>query len=228
MKASFHGEQMAGVNSGIRAFLFDFGGVFTASPFVAVEEFGRELGAEPAAVTEIVFGSYEHDGKHPWHRLERGEITLEEARAAIRTLGAAHALDVDIYQLFARMGASGAGAETRSVLIGKVRELRVAGFYTGIITNNVREFGETWRSLLPVEELFGFVVDSSDVGVRKPDPRIFELALGELPGVAPAECVFLDDYAANVQAARAFGMSAIQVGADPAVTVAAIDALLGH
>ena len=179
-------------------------------------------------MTEIVFGSYEHDGHHPWHRLERGEITLEEARAAIRTLGAAHALDVDIYQLFARMGASGAGAETRSVLIGKVRELRVAGFYTGIITNNVREFGETWRSLLPVEELFGFVVDSSHVGVRKPDPRIFALALGELPGVAPAECVFLDDYAANVQAARAFGMSAIQVGADPAVTVAAIDALLGH
>ena len=53
------------MNAIIRAFLFDFGGVFTDSPFVAVEEFGRELGADPAAVTEIVFGSYEHDGHHP-------------------------------------------------------------------------------------------------------------------------------------------------------------------
>ena len=211
-----------------RQFLFDFGGVFTDSPFVAVEEFGRELGADPAAVTEIVFGSYEHDGHHPWHRLERGEIALEEAREAIRTLGAARALDIDIYQLFARMAASGAGAGTRGALIDKVRALRAAGFHTGIITNNVREFGEGWRSLLPVEELFGFVVDSSHVGVRKPDPRIFALALGELPGVSPDECVFLDDYAANVQAARAFGMSAIHVSADPAATVAAIDILLGH
>lgn len=215
------------MSSSIRAFLFDFGGVFTDSPFLAVEEFGRELGAEPATVTEIVFGSYEDDGHHPWHRLERGEITLEEARQAIRALGAARTLDIDIYQLFERMAGTGAGAGTRGALVGKVRELRAAGFHTGIITNNVREFGAGWRSLLPVEELFGFVVDSSHVGVRKPDPRIFALALGEMPGVLPDECVFLDDYAANVQAARAFGMSAIHVGSDPTVTVAAIEALLG-
>ncbi|MBK7730737.1 MAG: HAD family phosphatase [Gammaproteobacteria bacterium] len=215
------------MNSPIRAFLFDFGGVFTDSPFLAVEEFGRELGVDPAIVTAIVFGSYEDDGHHPWHRLERGEIALEDAREAIRALGAGQALDIDIYRLFARMAGTGAGAGTRAALVGKVRELRAAGFHTGMITNNVREFGEGWGSLLPVEELFGFVVDSSHAGVRKPDPRIFALALEQLPGVQADECVFLDDYAANVRAARELGMSAIHVGTDPAATVAAIEALLG-
>ena len=98
------------MNSPIRAFLFDFGGVFTDSPFLAVEEFGRELGVDPAIVTAIVFGSYEDDGHHPWHRPARGEIALEDAREAIRALGAGQALDIDIYRLFARMAGTGAGA----------------------------------------------------------------------------------------------------------------------
>ena len=90
-----------------------------------------------------------------------------------------------------------------------------AGYRTGIITNNVREFGDGWRALIPVDELFEFVVDSSHVGVRKPDPRIFALALEQLGCPDPASCVFLDDHPANVAAARALGMLAIHVGPDP-------------
>ena len=208
------------------AFLFDFGGVFTDSPFTAVEDFGRGIGADPDRVSAIVFGSYEHDGEHPWHRLERGEIRLEAARESILALGREHGLEVDIYQLFARMAGNGAGADARGALVETVRGLRGAGYRTGIITNNVREFGDGWRALIPVEELFEFVVDSSHAGVRKPDPRIFALALERLGGPDPARCVFLDDHPANVAAAQALGMLAIHVGPDPAATVAAIERLL--
>jgi len=210
----------------IRAVLFDFGGVFTDSPFEAVLGFGREIGADPAAVSRIVFGSYAEDGDHPWHRLERGEITLEDARGAILALGRAEALEIDIYALFARMGRSGAGADRRRPLVDAVRRLRESGLHTGIITNNVREFGEGWRALIPVDELFGFVIDSSHVGVRKPDPRIFAHALRQLPGVTAPECVFLDDHPANVAAARALGMHAILVDEDIGAAIAAIESLL--
>ena len=209
----------------IEAFLFDFGGVFTDSPFGAVEDFGRSIGADPRGVSAIVFGSYEHDGEHPWHRLERGEIGLEAARELILALGRERGLDIDIYRLFARMADNGAGAGARAALVETVRGLRGTGYRTGIITNNVREFG--WRALIPVDELFEFVVDSSHVGVRKPDPRIFALALEELGRPDPARCVFLDDHPANVAAARALGMLAIHVGPDPAVTVDEIERLLG-
>ncbi|MBK6279799.1 MAG: HAD family phosphatase [Gammaproteobacteria bacterium] len=208
------------------AFLFDFGGVFTDSPFTAVEDFGRAIGADPSRVSAIVFGSYEHDGEHPWHRLERGEIALEAARESILALGREGGLEVDIYQLFARMAGNDAGAASRGVLLEAVRGLRGAGYRTGIVTNNVREFGDGWRALIPVEELFEFVVDSSHSGVRKPDPRIFALALEQLGRPDPARCVFLDDHPANVAAAQALGMRAIHVGPDPAVTVEAIERLL--
>lgn len=212
--------------SGVRAFLFDFGGVFTDSPFEAVLDFGRSIGADPRAVSRIVFGSYEHDGDHPWHRLERGEIALEAAREAIRALGRDEGLEVDIFELFARMGRSNAGAAARSALVERVRGLREDGYLTGIITNNVREFGAGWRSLIPVDELFGFVIDSSHVGVRKPDPRIYRHALAELPGIEPAQCVFLDDHPANVAAARALGMQAILVDEDIDSAIRRIDAVL--
>ncbi len=60
----------------IHAVLFDFGGVFTDSPFAALEELSDELGIGPRELLEIVFGPYDDDTDHPWHRLERGEVSL--------------------------------------------------------------------------------------------------------------------------------------------------------
>lgn len=71
----------------VEAVLFDFGGVFTASPFGAVEALGREIGAAPGQLQRIVFGPYHEDTDHPWHRLERGEMPLLDARDAIMALG---------------------------------------------------------------------------------------------------------------------------------------------
>jgi putative hydrolase of the HAD superfamily len=212
----------------IKAVLFDFGGVFTDSPFHAVHDFGEELGVEAQAITRIVFGSYEHDGDHPWHQLERGEITLESAREQILTLGLECNVRIDIYDLFAKMAGNNAGADDRLPLVERVRLLKAEDYTTGIITNNVLEFGEGWRGLIPVDELFDFVVDSSSVGVRKPDPRIFEIALQHLGDIAPAQTLFLDDYQANVDAARDLGLQAITVGADLSATIAQLDDLLGR
>jgi epoxide hydrolase-like predicted phosphatase len=214
------------VSSKIKAVLFDFGGVFTDSPFHAVHEFGDDLGVAPEEVTAIVFGSYEHDGDHPWHQLERGEISLENAREVILALGQERELHIDIYDLFARMAGNNAGADEKVPLVDRVRLLKREGYATGIITNNVAEFGEGWRSLIPVDELFDFVVDSSSVGVRKPDPKIFQLALDQLDGIAAANTVFLDDYQANVDAALALGLQAITVGTDVSATIHELDELL--
>ncbi len=210
----------------IKAVLFDFGGVFTDSPFHHVHAFGEELGVGAGVVTEIVFGSYEHDGDHPWHQLERGEITMEQARDDILALSGERDLRIDIYELFMRMAGNNAGADQRQPLVARVRSLREEGYRTGIVTNNVKEFGDGWRGLIPVDELFDFVVDSSHAGVRKPDPRIFELALSHVDDLAPAEVVFLDDYQANVDAARGLGMHAITVGTDLEAAIVELDALL--
>lgn len=212
----------------IKAVLFDFGGVFTDSPFHHVQAFGEELGVGARVLTEIVFGSYEHDGDHPWHRLERGEITMEQARDDILAIGGERDLRVDIYELFMRMAGNNAGADQREPLVARVRTLKAEGYPTGIVTNNVKEFGDGWRGLIPVDELFDFVVDSSHAGVRKPDPRIFEIALSHLQGLSPAEVVFLDDYPANVDAARGLGMQAITVGTDLGAAIAELDAMLSR
>jgi len=216
------------LNSKIEAVLFDFGGVFTDSPFHAVHDFGEELGIAPEEVTAIVFGSYEHDGDHPWHQLERGEISLEDARQQIMALARARELHVDIYDLFVKMAGNNAGADDRQPLVERVRLLKREGYTTGIITNNVAEFGEGWRGLIPVDQLFDFVVDSSSAGVRKPDPRIFEIALRQLDDIPPESTIFLDDYQANVDAARALGMQSVLVTADIQAAIGDLDRLLGH
>ena len=208
----------------IKAVLFDFGGVFTDSPFSAFSAYAMKIGASNEQVSEIVFGGYGSDGEHPWHRVERGEMALQKARDEILSLGRAQKLEVDILEVFMAMAENGGGL--REELIDYVRTIRDAGLTTGIITNNVAEFREHWRSMLPVVELFDFVVDSCEVGMRKPNPAIFQLAL-EIGGLAPEEAVFLDDFEGNVVAADALNIRSILVDGDGAKTVADLDAVLG-
>ena len=94
-------------------------------------------------------------------------------------------------------------------LIAFFRALRREhGLRLALLTNNVREFEPHWRAKLPVDDLFEVVVDSAFVGMRKPDPEIYELTLSHLGLPAPA-CLFLDDLDVNVDAARTLGMPAI-------------------
>src|SRR5574338_1627966 len=177
----------------LEAALFDFGGVFTASPFVAAESLGAELGAAPGRLLELVFGPYAEDTDHPWHRLERGEISFPEAREQIVALGRAEGIDADPIRVFQRLGK---GAGVRPGFVDRTRRLRDAGVRTALVTNNAREFRDAWRALIPTDDIFELVVDSSEVGVRKPDPAIFRIALGRL-GVEAARSLFVDDFAAN-------------------------------
>jgi len=211
------------VSSEIDAVLFDFGGVFTTSPFDAAEELGASLGAAPGRVLEIVFGPYHQDTDHPWHRLERGEIPLVEARDAIIALGRAEGIDADPFRLFALM-AGGGGA--RAPMVERAQRIVAHGYRTALVTNNAHEFRESWRRLVPADELFQVIVDSSEVGVRKPDPRIFELALARLGGIPPERALFLDDAASNVAAAEKLGIRSVLVRSDLSDALAALDALL--
>lgn len=198
----------------ITTVLFDFAGVLVSSPWPA-------LAAVGGGNLELLIGPYEEDGDHPWHRVERGELGIAEWAVEVTALGAAAGIEVDFAPLQALLGEM----TVHDQVVDRIRELRTEGYRLGLITNNVREGSATWRALVPVDELFDVVVDSSEVGMRKPNPAIFHHTL-ELLGVDdPAEAVFLDDAPGNVAGAERAGLHAIHVD-DPDDALAALDALL--
>ena len=98
-------------------------------------------------------------------------------------------------------------------MIEFVRSLRVdRGLRSALLTNNVREWEPKWRALLPeIDEVFEVIVDSAFVGMRKPDPAIYELTVDRLgDGVRAEDCIFIDDLEINCDAARELGMTAVQ------------------
>ena len=202
--------------------VFDFGGVFTPSPFDAVAAMSEVAGVEPELALQFVFGSYERDTDHPWHRAERGELTLDEARQQIRDETRAAGHELDLIDLLASMSGSG----IRDDMVERVRRLRAENVRTAMITNNVAEFRDYWRGMLPLDELFEVVVDSSEVGMRKPDPRIYALVLEQL-GSVPAQSIFLDDHPGNIAGAEACGLRGVLVTSDYQLAIAELDGLLG-
>ncbi len=207
----------------IQAVLFDFGGVFTHSPFGAVESYAESIGADPRQVGILIFGDYYRDTDHPWHCLERGEISIEKARQAITDLSREKGLDLDLYKVFESFPTDGG---LRQEMVTKARTLRESGYQLAVVTNNIAEFRDGWRSLLPVDDIFHTVVDSSAEGIRKPDPAIYRLALERLGGVAPQRAVFLDDFDGNLHAADALGLRTVLVGPESGPALAELDAHL--
>ena len=207
----------------IEAVIFDFGGVFTASPFTGIHAWHESKGLDPAQGVRIVFGPYDQDTDHPWHRLERGEIALMAAAEQIKAVAAEEGLDLELSEMFGSMGGSG----VRTDMVDKAIGIRRAGYRTGLITNNIKEFSDGWRAMIPVDEMFEVIVDSSAVGIRKPDPRIYQMCLDQL-GVAAERSVFLDDAPGNIAAAEALGITGILVEDDHAPAMAELDRLLAE
>jgi putative hydrolase of the HAD superfamily len=207
----------------IEAVLWDYGGVFTASPFGSVNAYAQSVGADPVVFRELVFGSYHLDDDHPWHRCERGETSVADTWAEISSAVEAAGYPFDLGALF---GGLRGDTFDRSIVVDTVRAVRAHGLRTGIITNNIREYGDSWRSQLPIDELFDTVVDSSHEGVRKPNPVIYYTALERLGVADPAHAVFLDDFEGNVVAARNLGMHGIVVRDDPRGAIEELTALL--
>ena len=170
---------------------------------------------------ELLIGSYEEDTDHPWHQVERGEMAIVDWMTAVSETGKAQGVEVDFSPLRAMLGEM----TLHEPIVERVRPLRDEGYLLALVTNNVREGSATWRAMLPVDELFDVVVDSSEVGMRKPNPAIYRHALELLGGIAPEEAVFLDDSPGNVVGAQAAGLHAILVET-PEQAVQDLDALL--
>jgi putative hydrolase of the HAD superfamily len=194
--------------------IFDVGGVLSASG--RHTDFARRFPPEQAdAVTRIFLGDYGEDGDHPWHRLERGEITLEENRRLNRNALREAGIEIPAPP---PGGAPVIEFVLNEPVVALVHELRAAGLRLGVLTNNVAEFRDRWRSMLPFDDLFDDVVDSHEVGLRKPNPAIYQLALARL-GAEAGRTAFLDDVSSNVTAAQGVGMLAVLVEDDPAAAV---------
>jgi len=195
----------------IEAICWDVGGVFSGRPVDAIASVAAEHGLDADAVFSTIFGPYHLDGDHSWHRVERGEIPLKEAWGDIEAAIGEFGIELSLADFFRRFGED---PHDRTIVTETVLELHGRGIEMGIITNNVKEFSESenggWRTLVPME-VMSVVVDSSAVGMRKPDPAIYHHALSELR-VDARSAVFLDDMPANVDAAKAIGMHGIVVG----------------
>lgn len=201
----------------IQAVLFDFTGVITTSPWPAIR-------ASADGDLDFLVGPYHEDTDHPWHRLERGEITVADWLAAIEAAAAeaGRILDLTPMQTLLR------DLQVHDDVVARIRELRADGYRTALVTNNVREGSASWRAMIPIDDLFDVVVDSSAVGMRKPDPAIFVHTLDLLGGVAPDRAVFLDDVEGNIAGARRAGLHTILVGDPPAAAFSELDVLLGR
>jgi epoxide hydrolase-like predicted phosphatase len=206
----------------IEAILFDFNGVLTTSPFAHMAALGTDAGVDGQVVLDLMLGPYDEDTDHAWHRFERGEITAAEYGADLFQ----RAQEANVQLDFGSLADMMSRLEIHDVVIDRVRTLRAEGYRTGLITNNVKEASKQWREMVPVDELFDVIIDSSEVGMRKPNPAIFLHAL-ELLGTPPERAVFLDDAAGNVAGAQAAGLHGILVdAADPIPALDELDALL--
>lgn len=185
--------------NGFRAVIFDFGGVLTESPLTSMRLFAETTGL-PWERFSPLFAP--HDGS--WARFERNDLSEDEFVRIFEGEAHAAALDVDGW---AFLKAFFGGMALRPEMVSVVQTLRQQ-MPVGCITNNVQTSSRIGRPAY--EELFDVVVESSKVGLRKPDPAIYLLACNLLK-VKPEETIFLDDFGVNLKAARALGMTTIKV-----------------
>jgi len=190
----------------IEAVIFDFGGVITSSPFDAFARFETERGL-PADIIRRTNAA--NHLENAWAKFERAEVDLD----AFDKLFAAESL---------ALGAEVRGRDVLPLLSGDLRPEMVealrrikAKFKTGCITNNLpnNAIGSASGRTLYVAEvmtLFDHVIESAKIGLRKPDPRIYQMMIETL-GVDPKNCVYLDDLGVNLKPAREMGMTTIKV-----------------
>jgi putative hydrolase of the HAD superfamily len=208
----------------IRAVLWDFGGVMTESPFLAFRRFEQQKGLPVDFLRRI---NARNQDSNAWARFERSELSpleFDEAFAAESRLAGHEVRGLDVIDL----------------LYGQVRPAMVAALKTcklhvvnACVTNNVlagagrgferdRSRADEWREILA---LFDVVIESSRIGIRKPEVRFFERACQQL-GIAPSEAVYLDDLGTNLRPARAMGMYTIKV-VDPSAAIGELESVLG-
>jgi putative hydrolase of the HAD superfamily len=204
----------------IRAVFWDFGGVVLSSPFEAFNRY-EEANGLPRDLIRTVNAT--NPDANAWAKLERSEVGFDEFCDLFEAECAALGHRVEAREMLGLLQ-----GEIRPAVVEAIRRCRVAGLVTACLTNNFVSGDRTPADGRPdhaeVLELFAFVLESSKAGVRKPDPRFYELAC-EMAGVEPSEVVFLDDLGINLKPARALGMATIKV-VDPTAALEELEHLL--
>jgi len=199
-----------------RAVIFDIGGVVVGSPLEAIAAYERAHGIPGGFINRVVVATG-HAGA--WSRLERGELKLEDFSPAFERDCEAAGRCISARALMELVAAA---TVPRPAMLEAIRRIRAHGLAAAALTNNWITEDEGTGALRPHFDVF---VESAALGLRKPDPRIFQHACDQLQ-VAPAAAVFLDDIGANLKPAREMGMTTIKV-ADPDQAVAELEAVVG-
>ena len=204
-----------------KAVIWDFGGVFTSSPFEAFTRYERDRGLPENLIRRI---NSENPLENAWARFERSELDLD-------------AFDVEFAKEAKALGHDVPGKDIIALLAGDFRPEMIAAlkrvresYRTGCITNNVpsnQTGSNEGRALYAREimQLFDHVIESSKIGIRKPNPRIYEMMCETLE-IEPEACVYLDDLGMNLKPAKAMGMATIKVETGPQA-IAELEKILG-
>jgi epoxide hydrolase-like predicted phosphatase len=192
----------------MRGLIVDWGGVLTERLDLAgagwAESEGFDYGQYVEVLTSWVGPAYELEARaNPVHALERGEMTVPDFEAELAArLQSTGTTPIRSEGLLERMFAHFEHAHAMNALVRRAHE---SGIRTALLSNS-------WGNAYPRDgwdDMFDAVVISGEVGLRKPEPEIFRLTCDEI-SLAPDQCVFVDDMALNVQAARELGMAAIE------------------
>ena len=188
-----------------KAILLDFGGVVTSSPFEAFNEFESANDLPPDLIRTI---NSENPDSNAWAKFESNQVSIEE-------------FDELFFQEALTKGFQVRGKDIIKLLSGSIRKNMVdflkelkGSYKLGCITNTVNSQDDLTdkerQSKKEAMALFDHVVESSKVGIRKPNPKIYKMSCLAL-SVEPKECIYLDDLGINLKPARELGMATIKV-----------------
>lgn len=203
-----------------KAVLWDFGGVVLSSPFDAFAEYEREIGLPAGFIRGL---NTTNPDTNAWARFERSEISPEEFCRLFEAEARAAGGELQGERIIACLS-----GEVRPAMVAALRNV-ASKYKTACLTNNVKgakRAPEKQSAIADIMTIFDEVVESSKVGVRKPEPAFYAHACKAL-AIEPAQAIFLDDLGINLKPARAMGMATIKVG-DPEQALDELEFLLGH
>ena len=208
----------------LQAVLWDFGGVILSSPFDAFADYEREAGLPENFIRGL---NARNPDTNAWAQMERSEISTATFATLFEAEAAAAGHRIDGQRILSLLGGA-----VRPEMVEALRRVRTR-YRVACITNNVKagegpgmaRDAERARQVAEIMNLFEHVVESSRLGLRKPDPRIYHHTCNLL-GIAPDSCIYLDDLGINLKPARAMGMRTIKV-VDPAVAIAELEGMTG-
>ena len=186
-----------------KAIIWDFGGVITSSPFDAFNEF-EEVNGLPKDIIRTI--NSENPDMNAWAQFESNSITIDQFDDLFLKEAKVKGFDIkgrDIIKLLK--------GSIRENMVSFLRELK-SNFKLGCITNNVKPSSEenTDNETKEAMSIFDHVIESSIVGIRKPNPEIYMMSCDAL-NVSPDQCIYLDDLGINLKPARELGMTTIKV-----------------